>query len=650
MEFLKNNRRFSLTYGGIAFDELKYTLKATEEGDTLTTEYLLEDGLKITNVARICGQGYEWVNYLENTADTDSKIISELWDADVILPVAPQKTYEATTNFAAFDDMVTIYAPTGSTWDWNEFHADAEKNSVGRFAGHLPSNWHRTWSASGGRSSENNAPFFNIHRENAGYIAAIGWTGQWKAYAKRGEDSLIFKAKIEDTNFKLLPGEKIRTASFVLMPYEGSVDDGRNCWRRLVKEHFSLIGKPGRDEFGPLCATIWGGMRTESVLKRVNAIKDNGLPYEYVWMDAGWYGIGNKPTPDEFEGSWGGFTGDWRVSPDIHPGGLKDVSEAIHKAGMKFLLWFEPERVQENTPAVKEHPEYFLFKEGHNPLLNLGDEDALNYCIETLSQLIEDIGIDCYRQDFNTSPLHVWRHNDAEDRQGITEIKYITGLYRMWDALLERFPHLLIDNCASGGRRIDIETLRRSFPLWRSDYQCPANYLELGSQCHNLTFNGWMPYSGTGCGRIYDTYRMRSAYGASYANQFPFSEREPFGDDPEKMAFLKKQLNEYLLVRPYMSEDFYPLTKVSDKTDIWCAYQFDRPQQGDGLLQVFRREDSPYEKARFTLGGIDGGCDYLFTDLDGGEFTLSGKVLQEKGLELTIPEKRTAKIYIYKKL
>ena len=63
------------------------------------------------------------------------------------------------------------------------------------------------------------------------------------------------------------------------------------------------------------------------------------------------------------------------------------------------------------------------------------------------------------------------------------------GMYRLWDALLEKFPHLIIDNCSSGGHRIDIETLRRSVPLWRSDYQCLANYASRGAQCHHLSFN-----------------------------------------------------------------------------------------------------------------------------------------------------------------
>lgn len=449
-----------------------------------------------------------------------------------------------------------------------------------------------------------------------------------------------------------MPGEKLRTSSVVVMPYDEK-DEAHNKWRRLVKEYFSLIGSNGRDKTGPLCAGIWGGMTSESVLERIKAIKENDLPFEYIWMDAGWYGNDTKPTPDEFEGDWPQHTGDWNVSPLIHPNGLKDVSRTTHEAGMKFLLWFEPERVINTTPIALQHPEYFLssdLEQNQNRLLNLGNPNAWNYCFETISKIIAEIGIDCYRQDFNFSPLSYWRRNDDFDRRGITEIKHINGLYKLWDALLEKFPNLIIDNCASGGRRIDIETLRRSIPLWRSDYQCPANYDIEASQCHNQTFNLWMPYSGTGTGREYDEYRVRSAYAAALTTNYSFSERENFCDTEEKVEFLRKYGNEYRMVRPYFSEDFYPLTDVSDKLDVWCAMQFNRPSYDDGIIEVFRRENSPYETAVFNLKGIDKGSNYKFADLDGGEFTVSGSEITETGFRVKITEKRKAKIYLYKKV
>ena len=651
MEFLKNNRRISFLYGGKTIDELNFKVSTKEEGGRLPTVYELDDGFKITNIARKIGKfgAYEWVNWLENTSDKPTELITELCDSDVLLPLPEEEPPKWTAYLGDLDKYTKVYAPNGSAYSCEEFYSGTDTNFISRrwkfniFVGD-----EKEYTTDTGRSSETEAPFFNIHKNGKGIIFAIGWTGKWRCILNRNEKSVRIRTKVDDTSFRLYGGEKVRTSSVVIMPYEGSVQASQNMWRRLVKEEFSLIGKEGREKYGPLSAEVWGGMRTSSVLDRIEIMKKNKLPFEYVWMDAGWYGETTEPTPDSFEGDWYCHTGEWVISKKIHPNGLEDVSKAIHDAGMKFILWFEPERVIKSTPIVKEHPEYFLGSDSDDSLLlNLGDPAAWEYCFKTISGIIEKLNIDCYRQDFNFDPLNYWRKRDWCDRKGMTEIKHINGMYRLWDALLEKFPHLIIDNCASGGRRIDIETLRRSMPMWRSDVQCPADYEEYMSQCHNLTYNTWLPYSGTGIGRLYDIYGARSAYGASLLTKYSLSEREPFADTEEKIEFIRKLAAEYKKVRPYFSEDFYALTEPSSALDVWCAAQFDRPEEKDGIVQVFRRENSPCPKAEFRLYNIDTEATYTFTDADNDKsFEISGKELAEKGFEVET-EKRSAKIFFY---
>lgn len=651
MNKLTNQTLFSFKYGGVSFSEINFKTEENQDNGRLIKVHTLEDGFSFTNIITFHGDAIEWVNYLENNGNQPTEIISELNDADISLPLPHEDPRPFTAFYPEFEDCSIVEAPIGSTGTFDEFSAHEERLHEGSFVGNLPTNSKKTYAPTGGRSSDERAPFFCIRKGNMGYFLAVGWTGQWNLTLERREDNVLVKSGIEDLNFRLLPGEKIRTSSFVVMPYEGNSEQGHNKWRRLLKTDFSLIGKEGRDAHGPLCAAVWGGLKTETVLKRIEIIKENKLPFDYIWMDAGWYGIDTKATPDEFEGDWPMHTGDWRVSPNIHPQGLKDVSAAAHEAGFKFLLWVEPERVIPTTPIAKEHPEYFIIlpyeRDYH---LNLGREDAWNYCFNTLSGLIESIGIDCYRQDFNFRTLNYWRSIDTEDRRGITEIKHICGLYRLWDALLKKFPNLIIDNCASGGRRIDIETLRRSIPLWRTDYTCPANFPAVGPQCHSLGFSKWMPYSGTGTGRLYDTYRARSTYAPALNTVYSFTEREHFGEDPKDLLWLKNMLNEYLRVRPYTTEDFYQLTELSDNLDVWCAYQYHDPKTSEGVIQVFRRERAPYKTAYLPMKAVDPSAEYVFTDSDdNSEFTVSGSTIISEGLALTINKKRTAKVFFYKK-
>ncbi|MBR2461055.1 MAG: alpha-galactosidase, partial [Clostridia bacterium] len=482
-----------------------------------------------------------------------------------------------------------------------------------------------------------------------GFIAAIGWTGQGNAKISANDSSVSFKSKIEDTEFFLLPGEKIRTSSFVIMNYTGDLEAAQNKWRRFIRAEISIITKRGGK--GPLCAGIWGGMTSEQVISRIDTLTNNSIPMEYMWMDAGWYGEDTQPTLSEYEGDWSQHTGDWTISPYIHKNRLVDVSEMIHKSGRRFILWFEPERICKRAPIVKQHPEYLL----HNParsdmLLNLGDENAFEYIKEQISSVIARVGVDFYRQDFNFEPLPYWRGADTEGRRGITEIKHITGLYRLWDYLLDRFPTLLIDNCASGGRRLDIETLKRSMPLWRSDAQCPANPIPEMTQMHTMNFAQWMPYHGSGTGRCYDTYNFRSAYAPSMTTNYTFSAADSFGDDEKKLEWLRKMANEYLTVREYFLGDVYHVTKPDISPYAWNIAQWNRPESFDGMIQVFKHESSVYPEAAFKLRALDEGKTYVIRDLDGGEQTATGKALMEEGIRVEIKETRVAKIYIYSAL
>lgn len=646
-----SENNFSFNYGGKAFDTIEMQKIASKSGNIVTLDYILPDGLKITRIETSYPEydACEFVTFFENTSDKPSEIISDIRDCDCDLPLAGGREYKFTAYIPDKAKATRVYSPKGSTWEADEFFCDADTYGGNNFANHIYVGQTKKYSNCGGRSSDGKAPFFDVFTENGGIIVAVGWSGQWNCEITRDFDFVNVKSGIENTHFRLFPHEKLRTSSAVIMNYSGERVDGHNKWRRLVKHHFSLIGKQGRGDNIPVCAGFWGGMADNDIIKRLNIIKENEIPFECVWMDAGWYGgdaVGESP--DEFEGDWASHTGDWRVNT-AHPNGLVDIAEAIHKNGMKFLLWFEPERVIKGTPVFLEHPEYFITLENeNNSLLNLGNDDAWQYCFDMLSEKISALGLDCMRQDFNFRPLPYWCSADAEDRQGITEIKYIIGLYRLWDELLKKFPSLIIDNCASGGNRIDIETLRRSVPLWRSDMACPANYPTEYNQLHNVSFASWMPYSGTSTGRVYGQYQSRSAYAGALTTNYTFSSRDDFGADGEKVHSLKAAIEEYKKVREYFYADIYPLSEITTANDIWFAVQYNRPEKSDGIVQIFKRENSRGITYGYRLRGLNPDKKYVFTDADGGEeITLDGKFLAENGFEVTIREQRKAKLYFY---
>ncbi len=646
--------RFDFLYGEKSFLSLSPETNTEQKAEETVTTYTMGN-LRITHRERRYEEfaALEWVNVFENIGSEDTEILSNLWDAIGRFSLKEDPAPLRAAYIPRKEFEVILHAPAGSDLSVKEFYANTDylQND---FASpyHLQKGKTYTYSANGGRSSDARAPFFHLRQGDRGLFFAIGWTGQWKMEITRGKDAVTWKTGLENAHFRLLPEEKIRTSSVLVMSYEGSEAEGHNRFRRLLKQHFCPLGKGGRPQYAPLSAQLWGGMTSEVMKSRIAKLQEYQIPAEYVWIDAGWYGDYEKPCIDEFEGDWGRCTGDWQVNFHIHPRRLLDVAKTARDAGMKLLLWFEPERAHPETPLVKAHPEwFFLSTQGGHALLNLGHPEAWQYAFDTISDLIEKLDISCYRQDFNMYPYGYWKRGDRprEDRQGISEIRHIMGLYRLWDALMERFPHLLIDNCASGGKRIDIETLRRSVPLWRSDRMCQANYPEIVTQTHNTTFSLWMPYSGTSTGRKFDSYRIRSAYAGGMTLNYTYTEYDPFGEDPLEMGELKRYCEEYLRARSFFSEDMYMLTAPSDSEDVWSAVQFHRPETGEGILQIFRRENAPYEKASYPLGGLEADRRYAFEDADAGETVFfDGKLLTKTGFPAELLEKRTAKLWFYR--
>jgi alpha-galactosidase len=217
----------------------------------------------------------------------------------------------------------------------------------------------------------------------------------------------------------------------------------------------------------------------------------------------------------------------------------------------------------------------------------------------------------------------------------------------MWDELLERCPGLLIDNCSSGGRRIDLETMSRSIPLWRSDAQCYPGFsgVAMQGQTHGLGF--WAPLSAGCCDRE-ETYLFRSALGPGLdliMYEFEKDNRKHFSLD-----WLRRRLGELNQVRDYFLGDFYPLIGFSLAEDVWAAWQFNRPDLGEGVVLVFRRPQSPFQKATLPLKGLVPTATYEFRDADTDAIvTLTGKEGFDQGLSIEIPDKPAARLLRYKK-
>jgi alpha-galactosidase len=619
---------FSFVYGDKTSDELLGAWKLTETTrklDSTRTERTQVYTDPQTGLVMRCVlveyadyPTVEWTLHFKNTGTQATPIVSD------ILPLDTRLQCGAGSRFLLHHNVGSIYKPN----DYQPLETVMGPGFHKRFAAFL------------GRPTHTELPYFNIEcpatgaGDNSipsrGVIAVIGWPGQWAAdFVRDASNGLRLCGGQELTHFKLLPGEEVRTPLVVLQFWVGGDSiRAQNVWRRWMVAH--NLPRPG----GKLVPTHYGSCfgaaqpRADEEIAVINGFLREKIKLDYWFIDAGWY-------PDR--GVWVN-TGTWECDAKKFPRGLREVADHLHANGIKFVVWFEPERVTAGTWLTDNHPEWILGGK-NGGLLNLGNPEAWKWVVEHFDRLITTQGVDVYRQDFNIEPLNSWRNNDAEDRQGITEIKHVTGYLAYWDELLRRHPDLLIDTCASGGRRNDLETLRRSVPLLRSDcYDTP-----LVQQVQTYGISSWIPYYGSGM-TASDPYWLRSCI--MPAPHIGWDTRRKDLDYP----LLHRMMAEFRRVEPYLLGDHYPLTPYSLKEDAWMAWQFDRPEMGEGMVQAFRRPESTSESLQVRLRGLEADAVYTLTNFDVvGTTEANGRRLMEQGIAIVLKQRPEAAIIIYKK-
>ncbi|MGO8929370.1 MAG: NPCBM/NEW2 domain-containing protein [Limisphaerales bacterium] len=489
----------------------------------------------------------------------------------------------------------------------------------------------------GGRSSNGAFPFFNVQYGDEGLITAIGWSGQWRTTLERSSAGpTALRAGMEKLALRLHPGERIRTPRILVMPWKGDRFVAHNRFRRLMLFEYAprQNGRPLQLPVALQCFDRYVGTQpdwgTEAAQLRVAKAASNA-GCDAHWLDAAW-----------FEGGFPNGVGNWFCPPQRFPNGLKPLSDACHQLGLKFILWFEPERVASGTQIAREHPE-FVFGGDKGGLFKLSDPAARRWLADLLSRRITEFGIDTYRNDFNLDPLGFWREADAPDRQGITEIRYVEGHYALWDELLAGHPGLHIDNCASGGRRIDLETCRRSVPLWHSDTGCSPGHADWNqTQISGLSL--YVPLFGA-CAWTPEPYDLRSAATAGVICQFPVLDAK-FSFPAARAALAEVKENE-----KYWYGDFYPLTPCILGPNALIAWQLHRSDLNAGIVLAFRHSECPYPVLQASLRGLNPRASYVVNVFEEGranqQRTLTGRQLMND-FELRLSNRGSSLLVRYK--
>ena len=567
----------------------------------------------------------EWVVWFRNTSQQNLPVLRNVLAADLVFPMNGKQDAALWSGIAERHD------------DFNYSYKTEP----------LPKDAEKSFEPSGGRPCDNAFPYFRLSDEQGGYTVAVGWPGQWKATFKAVEGGVRLNAGQMVLAASLRPGERIRTPRMTVVSY-GAGADAANTWRRWFRDH----ALPREADGSPLRPRTCGYAKRGEDLEHCKEseatqiafakfINEKGFKFDTWWIDAGWY-----PCNYNNDLNWW-FAGDWRPDPARFPNGLKPLSDVLAGYGTGLLLWFEPERIhtRSNPGTFGDKPAAWrLGPDGDCSLLNLANPETVDFLCKHMSAFIKEHGISVYRQDFNISPWGFWQRADAQqgpDRAGITENLYIQGYLRYWDYLLADNPGLWIDSCSSGGRRNDLETLRRAVPLHYSDFGY-ERLVDKQRYMHMLYewFMYFKEYGATNFGGV-----TPAGAACHEADAFCIAVLSPFFvtavSQPADYDFTNDKLFHkiWTVMKPYFVDgDYYLLTdEMKINVSSWTVRQFHSPAHNSGVLHGVRNEKN--EEAFFIAKpkGIRPEMTYAVTDVKtNAKQTLTGEAILKDGIRVEL--------------
>jgi alpha-galactosidase len=303
---------------------------------------------------------------------------------------------------------------------------------------------------------------------------------QWQALDRQGRLYVGMSgptAADHEWEVVLAPGEELTS-----VPVAVAVSaDGLHGALAEITRYRRLIRRPHADNvacpviFNDYMNCLMGDPTTERLLPLVEAAAAAGA--EYFVIDAGWYSD---------EPGWWDTVGEWQPATSRFPNGLGEVTDAIIAAGMIPGLWLEPEVVGVRSPLVARLPREALFCRDGVPLVENGRHQldfrhpaVVQHVDETVDRLVREFGIGYFKLDYN---INIGAGTDVDGARAGAGLLGHNRAYSAWiDAVLDRHPGLVLENCSSGGMRVDYAQLARHSIQSTSDQTDPERYVSIAA-------------------------------------------------------------------------------------------------------------------------------------------------------------------------
>ena len=523
-----------------------------------------------------------------------------------------------------------------------------------------------------GRTTEGGTPYICLREKNTGkgLIFHIIPHGNWIIKINKYTDDCEKSANIvlalgrsdENLNMELAPGARFELPEIMIqaLPEKGMEFAAPALHQHVLNNVLNTdVRKTKNRSQPPVVYNTWfdcfDRLEVDRLRKQLAIAKETGC--DVFAVDAGWYGGADI--------SWHLQVGDWRENmTKAFKGKMVEFSEEVRNAGLGFGLWMEPERLCENVPILKEHPEWFLSGDDECSYPDLTLSEVYDYTLSAISLLIETYKLSWLKVDFNFT-LGI-------DPSGAEFADYYTKWYQLLDELKEKYPSVFFEGCASGAMRLDLNTLAHFDGHFLSDNTNPWDMLRISQSAFlrlppgritrwavlrdigksapiygsEITFeNRMITPSGNGATwNEFESVGLDFAILAAMPGIFGLSgDISSFSD--EQKTKLKKYIDFYKEWRGFISnssaELLTPVKPIKDRGG-WVAFQLTHPDYNESLLFVYRLNGTD-DTLSLKLHGINKNKRYILKRVLDDENVNSTLEVSERGdIKIDLPDKNSA--------
>jgi len=424
----------------------------------------------------------------------------------------------------------------------------------------------------------------------------------------------------------LKSGESFQTPECVLVYSDEGLGGMTRAFHDTYRAH--LLPQKWVHAYRPSLVNNWEAtfmaFDTRTLLEFAAQAKECGI--EMLVMDDGWFGGRDDDSTS---------LGDWYVNEEKLQGGLKYLVDEVNKMGLKFGIWVEPEMVSVKSRMYEQHPDWAFALKGRETnqyraqmVLDLTRDEVWHGVYDQIKAVLASANIEYVKWDMNRPLSHVGNLVPG-GKQGELYHRYVLALYRMQEQLITDFPHILLENCSSGGARFDAGMLFYSPQIWTSDDTDAIERLRIQEGtaiCYPLSSMGAhvseCPNMQTGRNTPFET-RAHAAMMGSFGYELDIRKlpEEEKAQIPGQIELYRRQSE---VVR---DGDYYRIASYAENHvyDCWEVVAKDKSRAYVTYVQVLAE---PHKRSRrVLLQGLDPDRYYLY---EGAR--LQGRTLMNAGV------------------